>query len=93
MQKLRFLQIHTFYPQYLDGLYARFKHLAQASFDEQVDVLAADAFSGVHMIAPLMRHCVYEGRLVVANCAQAQTCWQDQAYWPELDGRNRLAPN
>ncbi|WP_043805654.1 hypothetical protein [Desulfocurvibacter africanus] len=90
---MRFLQIHTFYPQYLDGLYARFKHLAQASFDEQVDVLVADAFSGVHMIAPYMRHCGYEGRLVVANCAQAQTRWLDQACWSDLDGRNRLAPN
>lgn len=75
---MKFLQIHTFYPQYLDGLYARFKHLAQASFAEQMDIIVADAFSGVHMIAPFMYHRGYEGRLVVANCAQAQTRWLDE---------------
>lgn len=72
---MRFLQIHTFYPQYLIGLYTRFKSLMQAPFAEQMDVLVSDAFSGVHMIAPHMHHCGYEGRLVVANCLQAQARW------------------
>lgn len=72
---MRFLQVHTFYPQYLDALYARVRHLDKASFGEQMDLLVADAFSGVHMIAPYMNQCGYDGRLVVANCHQAQVRW------------------
>ncbi len=85
---MRFLQVHTFYPQYLDGLYTRFKHLAQASFAEQMDVLVADAFSAVHMIAPYMRHCGYEGRLVVANCAPAQARWLEEHACPKPTGQD-----
>lgn len=72
---MRFLQIHTFYPQYLESLYSRFRLLHRASFQEQVDVLISDAFSAVHMIAPYMSQAGYESRLVIANCNQAQFQW------------------
>ncbi|MGX9365355.1 glycosyltransferase family protein [Desulfoplanes sp. PS50] len=72
---MRFLQIHTFYPQYLESLYSRFKYLHKASFQEQIDVLVSDAFSAVHMIAPYMSQVGYESRLVIANCHQAQNQW------------------
>lgn len=72
---MRFLQIHTFYPQYLESLYSRFKSLHNASFQEQIDVLIADAFGAVHMIAPYMHQAGYESSLVIANCHQAQNQW------------------
>lgn len=72
---MRFLQIHTFYPQYLESLYSRLKSLHKASFQEQIDVLVSDAFSAVHMIAPYMPQAGYESRLVIANCHQAQIQW------------------
>ena len=72
---MRFLQIHTFYPQYLESLYSRFKSLHKASFQEQIDVLLSDAFSAVHMIAPYMAQAGYESRLVIANCHQVQSQW------------------
>lgn len=72
---MRFLQIHTFYPQYLESLYSRFKYLHKASFQEQIDVLISDAFSAVHLVAPYMAQAGYESRLVIANCHQAQIQW------------------
>lgn len=72
---MRFLQIHTFYPQYLESLYSRFNSLHKASFREQIDVLVSDAFSAVHMIAPYMPQVGFESRLVIANSRQAQIQW------------------
>lgn len=72
---MRFLQIHTFYPEYLDSLYSRFKHLGKANYKDQIDILITDAFSAVHMIAPYMSQVGYKSRLIIANCLQAQFQW------------------
>jgi SAM-dependent methyltransferase len=72
---LRFLQVHTFYPSYLDEFRARTPHLASAPFAEQVKALVADGFSGVHMFAPYMERLGYASSLVIANDHLAQRQW------------------
>jgi FkbM family methyltransferase len=72
---MRFLQIHTFYPQYIKFFYSRFKHLHHAPFCDQIAMLASDSFSAAHIIAPHMKFCGYEERLIIANCCEAQIQW------------------
>jgi radical SAM protein with 4Fe4S-binding SPASM domain len=74
-RKLKFVQVHTFYPSVLEGLYSRRPELERLSFDEQVDALLKDGFSAVHMFAPSMRAQGYESQLIVGNCAPLQRAW------------------
>ncbi|BDV00920.1 hypothetical protein TDMWS_10050 [Thermodesulfomicrobium sp. WS] len=84
---MRFLQIHTFYPQHIKSIYSRFKLLHKASFQDQIDVLITDAFGAVHMFAPYMHQVGYESRLVIANCPQAQFQWlkENSSYTLQTD--------
>lgn len=72
---MRFLQIVTFYPKYLQDFYARFPDTLHASYDEQIDRLVADGFGGGHLIAPYMPTVGYESRLIIGNCLPAQARW------------------
>ncbi|MGE3550308.1 MAG: TylF/MycF/NovP-related O-methyltransferase [Geobacter sp.] len=74
VQPLRFIQVHTFYPSYLNDLYAMNPNLGRASYDEQIKMLVSDGFSGIHMFAPYMSSLGYESHLIIANnpCSQAQ---------------------
>ncbi|HEY3490043.1 MAG TPA: TylF/MycF/NovP-related O-methyltransferase [Candidatus Deferrimicrobiaceae bacterium] len=75
---LRFLQIHTFYLEYLKALYESEPHLAQASFRVQMDRLVADGFSGIHMFAPYMGNLGYDAELIVANNPWSQQQWLNE---------------
>lgn len=72
---MKFLQIHTFYPQYLEYFYSKFKHLHHASFSDQTEMLVSDAFSAAHIISPYMNLCGYESKLIIANCRETQAQW------------------
>ena len=72
---MKFLQVHTFYHAYLDGFYAQKPMLKTASFQEQIDALVKDGFSGIHMFAPYMAQHGYECGLIIANNAYSQSQW------------------
>lgn len=75
-KKLSFLQIHTFYSQYLSKYYEANPHLSSIPFKEQMDVLVRDGFSAVHMIAPYMDTLEdYEAQLIIANNPYSQQKW------------------
>lgn len=74
-KKERFLQVHTFYENYLKGFYDRNKILGNAKFEEQIAALIKDGFSGIHMFAPYMGDLGYESRLIIANNAFSQSKW------------------
>ncbi len=71
----KFLQIHTFYPDYLDRFYRQDPGCDNLTFQEQINALVRDGFSGSHMIAPYMNEQGYESHLVIANCIPAQKAW------------------
>lgn len=75
---MHFLQVHTFYPQYLESFYSRFKFLHKASFKEQIDVLISDCSGAVHMFVPYMKQVGYDSQLIIANCPQAQFQWMKE---------------
>lgn len=73
--KLKFVQVHTFYEDYLDSFYSRNSNLGSSSFKEQTDALINDGFSGIHIIAPYMNDLGYDSQLIIANNKQAQLKW------------------
>ena len=73
--RMKFLQVHTFYQAAIDELYSSTPGLAARSFAEQTEALVRDGFSGIHMFAPYMGELGYEGILVVANNPFSQLRW------------------
>ncbi|MCA0200729.1 MAG: glycosyltransferase [Proteobacteria bacterium] len=71
----RFLQVNTFYPDYLMDFYAARPHLQIASYAEQMDTLLDDEFSGTHIwTRPLKAH-GFETLNVIANNPFTQRAW------------------
>jgi ubiquinone/menaquinone biosynthesis C-methylase UbiE len=73
--RLRFLQLHPFYPQYLNDFYKNNPKLAAVSFEEQTNALIHDGFSAVHMLPPYLSQYGYDTQLVVPNNVYAQELW------------------
>jgi len=72
---MKFLQIATFYQNYLSEFYKRNLHFANLSFDQQISEILNDGFGSLHMIAPYMREVGYDSQLVISNCSQSQIQW------------------
>jgi hypothetical protein len=71
----RFLQVNTFYPDYLMDFYAARPHLQKASYAEQMNALLDDEFSGTHIwTRPLQGH-GFETLNVIANNPFSQGAW------------------
>lgn len=70
-----FMQVHTFYPPYLESFYIQNPISATCPFDEQVNKLVRDGFSANHMIAPYLGQHGYETHLIIANNHHAQEQW------------------
>ncbi len=87
--KIKFLQIHTFYDRYLDEFYTRNPEVAGLSFDDQTEELIRDGFSGIHMFAPYMRDHGYDSRLLIANNIRLQQKWIEES-GAQFSGSPRL---
>ena len=72
---LKFMQVHLFYPHYLNELYNRSPELSHASFDDQINAIVRDGFGAIHMFAPYMTDLGYESHLVIANNQYSQHMW------------------
>ncbi len=76
--RLKFLQVHPFYPHYLEQFYAGRPDLGIANFDTQIQALLDDAFSGIHIFAPEMKKLGYDSQFIVANCPPSQAKWMQE---------------
>jgi len=76
--RLKFLQVHPFYPHYLEQFYARHPDLGTASFDIQIQALLDDAFSSIHIFAPEMKKLGYDSQFIVTNCPPSQVKWMQE---------------
>ncbi|MFV3077880.1 glycosyltransferase family protein [Niveispirillum fermenti] len=79
---MRFLQIATFYPQYLTGFYRARPGLASRSYMEQFSTLLADGFNCAHMLAPDMTPLGYASTLIIANALSLQQAWAREHGFP-----------
>ena len=72
---LKFLQIHTFYAQYLRDFYLKNPRLAAASYKDQIEGLNKDGFSSIHIFAPYMNALSFDSQLIIANNPYSQQQW------------------
>jgi tetratricopeptide (TPR) repeat protein len=73
-----FLQIHTYYEEYLHKLFQERSDLLNLSFDDQMETLIGDGFTGTHIIAPYLRDMGFPSKLIVANCIYSQKKWLEE---------------
>lgn len=74
-RKTRFMQINTFYPDYLMDFYTARGHLMNASYDVQIDALLDDGFADSHIFTRPLRAQGFETMQVIANNSVAQGAW------------------
>lgn len=72
---MKIVQVHTFYPTYLDHYYASRLDTLQLDYAAQVEGLLSDGFSASHMLAPYLREFGYQAELIVANNSFLQQRW------------------
>ncbi len=72
---MKFLQVHTFYEQYLNEFYQRRPALLRASHEEHIQALLEDVFAVSHMLPPWLKPLGYDAHLVIANNVIAQYQW------------------
>jgi hypothetical protein len=72
---IKFLQINTFYPRYLEDFYCARPQLLEASYDEQINALLDHGFSSSHIFTRPLRAFGWETMQVVANNSIAQAAW------------------
>ena len=75
---LKFLQVHTFYGQYLSDFYKGNPSLATGSYKDQLEALTRDGFSAIHIFAPYMNASSYEPQLIIANNPYSQQQWMHE---------------
>ena len=73
-----FMQVHTFYQDYLERFYRNNPKFVNLAFSEQIDALVRDGFSANHMMAPYLGQFGYESHLIIANNPRAQSQWLDE---------------
>ena len=72
---LKFLQVHTFYPQYLTDFYLKNYSLSSTPYRDQIEALNRDGFSSSHIFEPHMKLLGYDSQLIIANNPYAQKQW------------------
>ena len=86
---MRFLQMHSFYDNYLDRFYRSHQGLQDAPFQSQMEELLRDGFSDGHIIAPHLGRLGYEAKTVVVNNRRAQEMWAGENGIPASAGPER----
>ncbi|MHC1791842.1 glycosyltransferase family protein [Solidesulfovibrio sp.] len=72
---MRFMQIMTFYEQYLHRFHEKHPQLLEAGHDAILQHYINDGFGGMHVFAPGMAGHGYETRLVIGNDVVGQCRW------------------
>ena len=70
-----FVQVHSFYPAYLEKFYASRPSLGDRPVREQIRAMVDDGYSGTHLLGRYLEPLGYECELIVGNCPQAQARW------------------
>ena len=74
-QKLRIVQVESFYSRFLDDFYRAQAGLAERSFAEQIDALLDSGFSGGHNTVPSLNPQHWDTHYLIPNCSASQLQW------------------
>ena len=72
---MKFMQMHPFYPQYLNQFYSDRPELHLSSYDDQIAAIIADGFGASHIFAAYLGKVGYETFFSIPNCVQLQARW------------------
>ena len=72
---LRFLHIHSFYPDVIQHLYRRIPGLAASDFSTQTQAVLKDGFSSSHIFVEDLTDMGFETHFIVADNGYAQKQW------------------
>jgi hypothetical protein len=72
---MRFLQINTYYPAYLQDFYAARPQLLSANYETQIDALLDDGFSDSHIFSRTLKEHGFETFQVAINNPASQNAW------------------
>ncbi len=87
---MKLLQIHTFYPAYLDEFNSKNAKLASLTFDQQIAEIIKDGFSAGHMFAPYLKDFGYDTQLIIANWFMAQSKWLNENGFSNIDNMHEI---
>jgi len=73
--KLKFLQVHTFYPEYLKYYYQKSPGLQYQPYSIQIQSLLNDGFSSGNILTPYLPQSKYLSEFVIANNPYSQAKW------------------
>jgi spore maturation protein CgeB len=74
-QRMRFLQINTYYPAYLQDFYTARPGLLSADYQTQIDALLDDGFSDSHIFSRALKEHGFETFQVAINNPVSQNAW------------------
>lgn len=85
---MKFLQLHTLYPDYLKQLYRKDPHLVLESYERQNSAVLKDGYGAVHMVTPVLNRMGYEASVIFGNCIYSQARWLTENQKTICDTRN-----
>lgn len=74
-ERLRLVQLESFYPAYLDHFYAQKPARLDMGSDAQTRALLDDGFSAAHIITPYLASLGYDAHFVVGNAIPLHAAW------------------
>jgi len=72
---MRYVQINTFYDQYLRDFYDARPKLKDESYEHQLRTLLDDGFTAVHLMGDYLVPLGFDSHLIIANCPELQVAW------------------
>ncbi|RJQ83020.1 MAG: methyltransferase domain-containing protein [Desulfobacteraceae bacterium] len=87
---LKFLQLHTFYHQYIAELYRSNPGLVFESFNDQTAAALKDGYGAVHMFTPYLNAMGYRAQVIFGNCIYSQAKWLEEHHAALSNNRNWL---
>lgn len=74
-EHLRFVQLESFYPAYLDHFYATDPARLSLDCNQQTRAFINDGFSAAHVVTPYLPPFGYDAHFIVGNAIPAQAAW------------------
>lgn len=81
---MKYLQIHTFYEQYLIQFYQDRPGLKDKSYREQLREILSDGFTSAHLFSSHLGDFGFDAQLVINNCPELQVAWCNEHGITEL---------
>ena len=72
---MRYVQLHTFYDQYLRDFYDARPTLREQPYQHQLRAILDDGFTATHLWGEPLEGLGFESHLLIANCPELQSQW------------------